>query len=130
MTEHPRDVYKRRLIQRLNDQHQGPDNGLTMTECVAVVLGEIIIPYKRNNQSRLIRDLVAELQRDGHPICHKSGKYGGYYIATNDDQLDAEAAWHHKRAIASLTRVKHLRKITTDEVVEQVKLDLEESNNG
>lgn len=119
---------KQRCIEILNNHH-GPHECITMERLYRTITGDIVIPYKRNNQSRIVRDLVAQLQEEGHPICHKSGKYGGYFLGTKKEHIEKEATWFRARAMTSLQRSQVLMKQTNDELLAQLKIDLEPKEN-
>ena len=127
MIEPDRAELKRRCIEVLQ-QHQGPDNCITMEELFRTISGEVVIPKRANNQSRIVRDLVAQLQHEGHPVCHRSGTYGGYFMGTEKAHIEKEAKWFRSRAMTSLMRSKNLLNQTNGELLKQVALDLDAQN--
>lgn len=102
-----------------------------MTELFARVTGETVIPWRRYDQTRVIRSIVKELRDDGYPIAN--GK-GGYYLATSVAALQATIDRYHQRAMSSLKTEAALRKIDPSGVIEQYRLELnqakEETSNG
>jgi len=118
-----RDQLKRRLLQVLAS-HTCRDDCISMTQLVPAVLGDYVIPNKRYDQSRIVRSLVAQCRREGAPICIRSGKYGGYFLATNPEELEHTAKWFRKRAMSSLKQEALLRGMAISDLVEQISLDL------
>lgn len=104
--------------------HSGPEACITKEALWSRASGEAIIPWRRVNQTRLLRSLIAELQSEGVAVVHKSGTGGGYYLATDDIQIAQEAQWHHLRAMSHLKREKALRRMTAKELLQQLEIDL------
>lgn len=129
MSNVDRATLKQRCIEVLNE-HQGPENCITMEQLFRTISGDVVIPYKCNNQSRIVRELVAQLQGEGHSICHKSGKYGGYFLATKKEHIEKEAKWHRARGLSSLRRSKYLLKQTDEQLLNQLKIDLNDEEQG
>ncbi|MBI3771435.1 MAG: hypothetical protein HY272_01830 [Gammaproteobacteria bacterium] len=123
MIDMDRQVIKERVLDILK-QHVGPNNCIKKEALWSSATGDVIIPWRRIDQTRPLRSMIEALQRAGEPIAHKSGKGGGYFYADNPDDLTEEADWHHVRAMSSLRREKALRKITTPELLSQVALEL------
>ncbi len=84
-------------VRGLLREHKGPGNCITMYQLYHHVTGRPIIPALKVNQTRLLRSIVAQLQRDGEPIVHTSGDAGGYYYATNSADIDKDANAHSHR---------------------------------
>lgn len=123
MHEPDRDELKARA-QKILEQHQGVNNCITMYQLYNAITGEPIIPRRRLDQTRVVRSLIAELQKEGCPIVHRAAGGGGYYYATNDAELDKEANWFRKRALSSFRRERALRKISTKKLLTQYELEL------
>lgn len=123
MREMDRGELKFRIYQLLQT-HAGPAACITKEELWSQATGEVIIPWQRINQTRLLRSLIAELQREGLAVVHKSGRDGGYYLATDQAQIDQEAQWHHLRAMSHLRREKALRRLSNKELLQQIEIDL------
>lgn len=120
MTTPNRARQKRKLLKTIQEANQP----ISMSHLVHPVLGEYLNPGRKYDQSRPIRHMIAELQEEGYPICHKSGKYGGYYLANSDEDIETEAQWHERRALSHLRRASWLKKLSIKEVAEQLDLQV------
>lgn len=105
-------------------EHVGADECISMFQLFYMITGYPIIPGRKINQTRLIRSVIADLQEDGEPIVHKSGPDGGYYTAEKREDIEQEAAWFRKRALSAFRREKMLRRISTEELLRQYQLEL------
>lgn len=114
---------KQRLLLLLSE-HTSREDCISMTALVPAVLGDYVVPNRRYDQSRIIRSLVSQCRREGSPICIRHGKYGGYYLATDPQELESTAQWFRKRAMSSLKQEALLRGMAIHELVEQHPLDL------
>ena len=123
MTDQERKRLRAAILRILGDDH-GPNNPITMTALWATATGGIVVPWKRYDQSRVVRSLIAELRAEGHPIGHKGGTGGGYFLATTDAELQPTIDLLVSRGLASLTTAAALRRISLDELVQQLHLDL------
>lgn len=123
------DVSRDELKKRIRDVlegHEGPNNPITMTALHSAVTGEVIIPWRRYDQSRITRSLVEELRREGMPIAHKGGRNGGYYLARNEAELQQTIEWFHSRAMSSLKQEAALKRMSPNTVIEQYKIELQQ----
>lgn len=107
-------------------QHQGPDDCITMTELYYQVTGEAVIPWKRYDQSRVIRSIVEQLRQEGARIGRKGGKHGGYFWARNDEEMMATAEWFHSRAMSALKQEAAIKRVTTKELIKQYETEFNE----
>lgn len=114
-----------RLLEILRRQ-EGPDHPVSMTELFHRLTGETVIPWRRYDQSRLVRSLVRQAREEGHPIAHRAGRDGGYFLARSDAELDETAEWFRKRALASLRQEARLKRISMNTLIEQYRLELNE----
>ncbi|MEW6646509.1 MAG: hypothetical protein AB1450_04880 [Pseudomonadota bacterium] len=124
MNDLERDELKRRVRVLLEDR-VGPDECINMYQLYHAATGRQIIPLRRVDQTRQIRTVIAELQEDGLAIVHKAGNEGGYYIAADKADIEREAAWFRKRAMAALRREKMLRRISTEELLRQLRIEFD-----
>lgn len=125
MRRHDREALKQ-AIRRELALHRGPDDAITMTALHAAVSGELIIPGRRYDQSRITRDIVAQLRREGCPIGNKPGAGGGYFWAEHPDQLNHTIETFHGRALSSLSQEKALRRVSAPDLARQVEIELKE----
>lgn len=130
MTEHPREYLLERC-RALVSAHKGPDDCITMTELYHQLTGEVVIPWRRYDQSRIVRSLIEQLRREGCPIGHKGGKFGGYFWAADQAELDTTARMFRSRGLSAFKQEAALRRVSNTELLKQYQLDLkEEANNG
>ncbi len=123
MNDDDRQATKQR-VREIIERYQGPDMCVTKEEVFACATGETVIPWRRIDQTRIVRSLVEELRRDGCPIGFKGGRCGGYFWARNDDELASTINTFHSRAMSGLRQEAALRRIPMSDVIEQHKLEL------
>lgn len=114
-------------------EHQGPDNCIKMDDLFCHVTGEHIIPYRRYDQTRIVRSLVKDLRREGCAIGNKAGKNGGYFLATTEEELEKTIKTLHSRALASLGQEAALKRVKVEHLLEQYRLEFnnqEKNDNG
>lgn len=111
---------KARVLELL-EHHHGPDNAITMTRLFAAATGEIVIPNRRYDQSRIIRSIIDELRRQGVPVGIASD---GYFLARDAEELASTIDWFHARALSHMRVEKHLRRIDPARLTEQYRLEL------
>ena len=109
-------------VQALLQQCRGPRNSIRMVDLFAAATGDVVIPGKRYDQTRILRSLVEQLRRDGCPIGHGNG---GYFWADDPADLDLTIRWFHARALASLRQERALRRVPFAQVLEQHRLDFD-----
>lgn len=103
--------------------HTSPDAAIRMVALIPAVLGEHVIPWRRYDQSRLIRSLVEQLRREGLPVCIRGGsRDGGYFVSAA--HAERTAAWFRKRAFSAFRQEAALRRISLRELFTQYELDL------
>ena len=112
-------------VQGLLQQCRGPQAAIRMVDLFALATGDVIIPGKRYDQTRILRSLVEQLRRDGCPIGHVSGTGGGYFWADDPADLDLTIRWFHQRALSSLRQERALRRVPFAQVLEQHALDFD-----
>ncbi len=118
-----RDVLKDRALAVLR-RHVGKGQAITMTRLTAAIQGGDVIPSRRYEETRLVRSIVEELRRDGHPVAHFNGRGGGYFWAETEEELEETAAWFRQRAMSAFRQEAALKRISLAELVEQLALDL------
>lgn len=128
MNEDDRQAMKRR-VREIIERYQGPDLCVTKEQVFVAATGETVIPWRRVDQTRVIRWLVEELRRDGCPIGFKGGRCGGYFWARSDDELAPTINTFHSRALSGLRQEAALKRIPMSEVIEQHQLELKELDN-
>lgn len=122
---HDRDQLKPAIRAELQ-RHCSPDEAITMTELHVAVTGELIIPRRRYDQTRVTRGIVAQLRREGCPI---GNSRGGYFWAIERTQLKPTIDTFHDRALASLSQEKALRQVSAPDIARQIEIELQEDEN-
>lgn len=86
-------------------RHVGRENGVHVRDLVARITGQAI---NGEPLERKVRELVAELRRDGHPVCaHPSD---GYFLAADHTELMATCRFLLERANSTTGIVAELLK--------------------
>lgn len=129
MTEQARD-YLLEQCRALVRAHEGPDDCITMTEIYSRITGEPVIPWRRYDQSRIVRSLIEQLRREGCPIGHKGGRHGGYFWAADKAGLEATARMFRSRGISAFKQEAALRRMSNKDLLKQYQIDLENTTNG
>ena len=119
-----RDMLKERALEVLQ-RHVGKSRAITMARLAGAIQGCAVVPSARYEETRLVRSIVEQLRREGHPVCHHNGRGGGYFWAANENELEETAAWFRKRAMSAFRQEANLKRISMSELVEQLKLDIE-----
>jgi hypothetical protein len=111
-------------VREILERHEGPGDCITMTALHSQATGQVIIPWRRYDQSRLVRSLVAELRREGCPIGDRGGREGGYFWAADRQQLEPTIAKLHARALSSLRQEAVLKRVRAEELLQQYEIEL------
>lgn len=90
--------------------HLGSDQGITAEQLAA----------QCETTKRAVRSAVTELRLEGVGICGHPKT--GYYIAANDEEIEATCAFLRSRALHSLTLESRLRKCTLPDLLGQLHL--------
>lgn len=123
MNDQDRHELKER-IRAILKHHAGPARCITMTALHAEATGEIIVPRRRYDQTRITRSIVEQLRREGCPIGNKGGRDGGYFWARNDGELTQTIAVFHGRAMSSLGQEAALKRVNCGELLRQYEIEL------
>lgn len=97
-------------------QRVGPQNGATVRELASEVLGR---PAKANDE-RLLRSVVVQLRRGGHPICSTPDE--GYHHAANAADLQRTCLHLTHRAVTTLEQVAAMKRIALPDFYGQLGL--------
>lgn len=106
--------------------HVGQENAIKSENLFVLMTGQIIIPKRANDQTRIVRSIVKQLESEGVRIVHVTGKNGGYFMATCQEDIDRKIAWFMKRIKSAFKRVMHLGNMTFDDVFKQLEIDFKE----
>lgn len=115
-------------VRNILKQHVGKQNAISAMNLYCLATGAHEIPAKKNNQTRIIRSVIRELQTKFQlPVM--SGN--GYYIADSDAELKVFVEMKITTASRMFGLANKLSGIPIDRMVEQLKIKLEneEVNN-
>jgi len=116
-------IFKTKAVLR---RHIGPDECIKMVQVYYEVTGILVTPGKQYDETRMIRSAIEQLRTDGHPICIKDGKNGGYFWARNSADLEPTIRRFHSRALASLKQEASLKKIPFGDLLKQYEIDFDQ----
>lgn len=110
-----RSITKHALLAALRG-HIGKHRGITAAGLCREVLGHEPQPC----DERSLRLLVEELRREGHHVCaHPSD---GYFLAGSPDELDQTCLFLYARAMASLTQIAAMKRVSAPDLRGQLRL--------
>lgn len=96
----------------------GPANGATVRELASEILGRPSQP----SDERLLRQVVVQLRRHGHPVCSTPGQ--GYHHAANADDLQHTCLHLTHRAVTTLQQVASMKQIAMPDLYGQFGLPI------
>lgn len=100
-----------RALLRVLRAHRGADNPVTSTQLLLLVQRRIA---NRSVDNRTMRSAIQELRLsgdiEGARICSTTKKGGGYYLATDDKELEQYLDQIHGRALVQLKMESTQRK--------------------
>ena len=112
--------YKAKLLYVLT-KHVGKPRSISMAELYREVFGEV--PKNKINQTRIIRQLITDLRKEGIPICSDMDREGGgYYLASAGGELERYCMKLRTRALKLLQVEANLRRKTLPELLGQIAL--------
>lgn len=113
-------------IKNLIRQHVGRDNAIKMVTVFVEVTGEIIIPWKRHEQTRPVRELVNQLRNEGCPI---GSCRGGYFWARDEKELGPTLDTLHSQAMTRLKTEAALKRIPFGQLLKQYHLEFSQESS-
>lgn len=93
------DLNKDQLMDELR-RHIGRDEGIHMRDLISRVLNTVLV---EDAAERKARELITALRNEGHPICAHPAS--GYYLAANQQELDATCAFLLERSQSTVDQV-------------------------
>lgn len=96
--------------------HIGRRRGVTASALCREVLGH----EPTAGDERCMRHLVEELRRAGHHVC--AHPRDGYFLADSPDELDETCAFLYARALASLSQVAAMKRVSVPDLRGQLRL--------
>jgi hypothetical protein len=114
----------RMKIQMIMMMHVGPGNKIGMGELYREVFGR---EYEhRINDTRQIRELITEMRSNGLPVMSdSSATRGGYWLASGSSEIQDWCNRNRYRALDILRRVATVKKISLQEYIGQLAMDLQ-----
>ena len=100
---------------------QGKENALGVEKLYEAVFG--VPPRDKINTTRVIREAITALRRRGVPVC---SCFWGYYLPKDADELEESCRLLRRRALHSLVMEAKIRKVNLEELLGQLRLNLEE----
>lgn len=119
-------VYLKQKLKKIVHECVGPESAISMQGLYVRLTGHGIIPYKRHEQTRIVRSLVNELRNEGCPIGSTSGNSNGYFWARNEKELDITLAKLHGQAMTSLKTEAALKRVSFDDLLKQYQIEFRE----
>jgi hypothetical protein len=110
-------------LKRIVREHVGPEGSISMQALYVQLTGHGIIPYKRHEQTRIVRSLVNELRNEGCPIGSTSGNSSGYFWARDEKELGITIAKLHGQAMTSLKTEAALKRIPFSDLLKQYQIE-------
>ncbi len=105
-------------------QHIGPEKKIGMGELYEAVFGRTW--SHRINDTRMLRNLITEMRRDGQPVMSStSSGSGGYWIAASSTEIAEYCNRHKTSALKSLAHIARIKKVSLAEYLGQMQLELE-----
>jgi hypothetical protein len=90
--------------------HIGKTNGASVAQ----------LARQLNTEERHVRTLVTLLRMDGEHVCGHPKE--GYYMAANDDELNATFEFLNSRAMKTLTLLSKMRRVALPDLIGQLRL--------
>jgi len=106
-------------------RHIGHLNGASAATLVEEITG---VPRPNPLGERQLREVVTELRMEGHHVCAHPAT--GYFIAESQEELDATCLYLHDRAMASLTQVARMRRVSVPDLRGQLRLPVEQKEEA
>lgn len=100
----------------------GPANGATVQALASEILGRLSRPA----DERVLRQVVLQLRRQGHPVCSTPGE--GYHHAANAADLQRTCLHLTHRAVTTLQTVAAMNRIAMPDFYGQLGLPSIPSN--
>lgn len=118
-------ITRDRVLQALS-HHIGKDQGVSAENLVIEIVraADLVNQVSRRLDSgymqRQLREVISDLRAEGHHIgAHPSS---GYYICSNDDELNESCLFLYDRAMTSLKQISAMKKIALPDLAGQLKL--------
>ena len=121
LTSEEKEALKARLLKVLAASHVGASSIVGMGELYSSVFGEMW--GHRINDTRMLRDMVDELQMEGVRICSKRSRvHGGYFLASSSSELADFCGAIEREALKKLAKAAALKKMALPELLGQMAL--------
>lgn len=97
-------------------RHIGAEVGIHIGALVEAITAAPTTPA----DERIVRRVVEKLRREGHHIC--ATPRHGYFIARQPDELDQTCKFLYDRAMASLSQVAAMKRVSLPDLRGQLRL--------
>lgn len=98
-------------------EHRGAANGISARALVRVLLGT-----ESAGGERQLRSVIEALRVAGHPVCATPDT--GYFLATNDEEIDRTLSFLYARAMTSLRQVAGVKRVALPDLRGQFRLPM------
>ena len=105
----------------LETLRHGASNGISARALVRVLCGEESAAGERR-----LRAVIEALRLQGHAVCATPDT--GYFLASNEDELNATLAFLYRRAMTSLRQVAGVRRVALPDLAGQLRLPADGDN--
>jgi len=121
LTGEKKEAFKMRLLKVLAASHVGATRIVGMGELYSAVFGESW--GHRINDTRMLRDIVVELQMEGIGICSRRSRvHGGYYLASSTSELADFCGGIEREVMKKLGKVAALKRMALPALLGQMAL--------
>lgn len=119
----------RAAVLHILEHHRGPDASITMLQLFVAATGEIVIPGRKYDQTRIIRSVIDQLREEGTPVCYDGS---GYFLARNTADIEPTVRHLESRALSHFKTAANLRRCSVQDLLRryQHNLALEEETRG
>ncbi len=122
LSKEERGRLKARMLVILS-KHIGKSNPIRMADLYREVFG--VEPRDSIQTTRIIRNFITELRREGVPVCSSmKSDNGGYYLSNSGSELDDYLKRLRGRALRALSMEAKLRKMTLPQLLGHIQLNL------
>lgn len=112
-------ISRNRLLEVLA-RHVGKDKGVHAIDLVKEMLVFQVPVADLPRHERRVRELIEELRNEGSHICATPGD--GYYMASNDEELNATLEFLYSRAMSSLKKIAAMKRVSVPDLRGQLHL--------
>lgn len=105
-----------RVLAELSER-RGASNGISAKHLVRRLMGEESAAGERE-----LRSVIEALRVAGHPVC--ATPETGYFLASNDEEMNKTCAFLYTRAMTSLRQVAGVKRVALPDLRGQLRLPM------